>query len=89
MQERVFIHDCRTGPYLELPNFCLGFPGQKSAHLCATCATSLPYAERTKTTARVTCAYKWDSFSMCTGIAGTVHAEGIQGVQEALHLLRI
>jgi len=40
MQERVFIHDCRTGPYLGLPNFCLGFPGQKSTHLCATCNKS-------------------------------------------------
>lgn len=50
---------------------------------------SLPYAECTETTALVTRAYKWDSFSVSTGIAGTVHAEGIQGVQEALHLLRM
>lgn len=64
MQERVFIHDYRTGPYLGLPHFCLGFPVQKSTHLCATCAMSLLYTECTKTTKWVTHAYNWDSFSV-------------------------
>lgn len=83
MREIVFILERRTVPYVGLPDFCLRFPRQRSAHLCARDATSLPYTEHTRTTPQVSHAYKQGSFSGSTCVTGAVHTEGIQGVQEA------
>lgn len=86
----MFIHDSRTGPYLGLQNFCLGFPGQKSPHLCATCAMWQTHAEYTKITVWVTHACKSTAGSACARMSPAQCLQrGPKVCRRLLHLLSV